>query len=155
MGFGTAVGSLSNTATIIYAMIGIFNKPEQEPQRQELYTRIKLLREYVGQEIDRAKLGIKQQKLPVEWRKHTKVNEDDTDEVKAENINITRWLFAKSRTSSAIFIPNSTKNSSSSKTVTISFRKICSVLSSKNFSQSPIKPRRRRCLLEDTKNIPR
>ena len=61
MGFGTAVGSLSNTATIIYAMIGIFNKPEQEPQRQELYTRIKLLREYVGQEIDRAKLGIKQQ----------------------------------------------------------------------------------------------
>lgn len=84
MGFGTAVGSLSNTATIIYAMIGIFNKPEQEPQRQELYTRIKLLREYVGQEIDRAKLGIKQQKLPVEWRKYIHVNKDDTDEIKAE-----------------------------------------------------------------------
>lgn len=95
MGFGTAVGSLSNTATIIYAMIGIFNKPEQEPQRQELYTRIKLLREYVGQEIDRAKLGIKQQKLPVEWRKHTKVNEDDTDEVKAEKYKHNSMVICK------------------------------------------------------------
>ena len=95
MGFGTAVGSLSNTATIIYAMIGIFNKPEQAPQRQELYTRIKLLREYVGQEIDRAKLGIKQQKLPVEWRKHTKVNEDDTDEVKAEKYKHNSMVICK------------------------------------------------------------
>lgn len=84
MGFGTAVGSLSNTATIIYAMIGIFNKPEQEEQRKELYTRIKLLREYVGQEIDRAKLGIKQQKLPDSWKKYVTVNEDDPDDVKAE-----------------------------------------------------------------------
>lgn len=95
MGFGTAVGSLSNTATIIYAMAGIFNKPEQEPQRQELYTRIKLLREYVGQEIDRAKLGIKQQKLPVEWRKHVKVNEDDTDEVKAEKYKHNSMVICK------------------------------------------------------------
>ena len=95
MGFGTAVGSLSNTATIIYAMIGIFNKPEQEPQRQELYTRIKLLREYVGQEIDRAKLGIKQQKLPDEWKKHVKVNEDDTDEVKAEKYKHNSMVICK------------------------------------------------------------
>lgn len=95
MGFGTAVGSLSNTATIIYSMIGIFNKPEQEDQRKELYTRIKLLREYVGQEIDRAKLGIKQQKLPVEWRKHVKVNEDDTDEVKAEKYKHNSMVICK------------------------------------------------------------
>ena len=95
MGFGTAVGSLSNTATIIYSMIGIFNKPEQESQRQELYTRIKLLREYVGQEIDRAKLGIKQQKLPVEWRKHIKVNEDDTDEIKAEKYKHNSMVICK------------------------------------------------------------
>lgn len=84
MGFGTAVGSFSNTATILYSMIGIFGKPEQEEQRKELKLRIKLLREYVGQEIDRAKLGIKQQKLPDSWKKFKKVNEDDTDDVKAE-----------------------------------------------------------------------
>lgn len=84
MGFGTAVGSFSNTATILYSMIGIFNKPEQEEQRKELRLRIKLLREYVGQEIDRAKLGIKQQKLPDNWKKFEKVNEDDSDDVKAE-----------------------------------------------------------------------
>ena len=95
MGFGTAVGSFSNTATILYSMIGIFNKPEQEEQRRELKTRIKLLREYVGQEIDRAKLGIKQQKLPDEWKKHVKVNEDDTDEVKAEKYKHNSMVICK------------------------------------------------------------
>lgn len=84
LGFGTAVGSFSNTATVLYSMIGIFNKPEQESQRQELRQRIKLLREYVGQEIDRAKLGIKKPQLPVSWRKFAKLDRDDTDIVKAE-----------------------------------------------------------------------
>lgn len=84
LGFGTAVGSFSNTATVLYSMIGIFNKPEQEPQRQELRQRIKLLREYVGQEIDRAKLGIKKPQLPAAWKKFEKINQDDTDAVKAD-----------------------------------------------------------------------
>lgn len=84
MGFGTAVGSFSNTATILYSMIGIFTKPEQEEQRKELYHRIKLLREYVGQEIDRAKLGIKKPKLPKEWREFESICEDDSDEEKSE-----------------------------------------------------------------------
>ncbi len=83
MGFGTAVGSFSNTATILYSMIGIFTKPEQEEQRKELYRRIKLLREYVGQEIDRAKLGIKKPKLPKEWREFESISEDDSDEEKS------------------------------------------------------------------------
>lgn len=78
MGFGTAVGSFSNTATILYAMIGIFK--DGDAQRDELYGRIKLLREYVGQEIDRAKLGIKQPKLPKEWREFLKIEESDTKE---------------------------------------------------------------------------
>ena len=84
MGFGTAVGSFSNTATILYSMIGIFTKPEQEAQRRELYHRIKLLREYVGQEIDRAKLGIKKPKLPKEWREFESISEDDSDEEKSQ-----------------------------------------------------------------------
>lgn len=95
MGFGTAVGSFSNTATILYSMIGIFNKPEQESQRKELYTRIKLLREYVGQEIDRAKLGIKQPQLPAEWKKHVKINPDDTDDVKADKYRHNSMVISK------------------------------------------------------------
>lgn len=95
MGFGTAVGSFSNTATILYSMIGIFNKPEQEEQRKELKTRIKLLREYVGQEIDRAKLGISQQKLPAEWKKHERVYEYDTDDVKAEKYKHNSMVICK------------------------------------------------------------
>ena len=95
MGFGTAVGSFSNTATILYSMIGIFTKPEQEPQRQELRTRIQLLREYVGQEIDRAKLGIKQPQLPAAWKKHIKVNADDTDVVKAEKYKHNSMVISK------------------------------------------------------------
>lgn len=95
MGFGTAVGSFSNTATILYSMIGIFTKPEQEPQRQELRTRIQLLREYVGQEIDRAKLGIKQPQLPASWKKHVKINPDDTDDVKAEKYKHNSMVISK------------------------------------------------------------
>lgn len=54
-GFGTGVGGFSNTATILYAMAAIFNKPGHEDQYNIIMTRIKLLREIVGQEIDRIK----------------------------------------------------------------------------------------------------
>lgn len=82
MGFGTAVGSFSNTATILYAMIGGFVGENQKKQRDELYQRIKLLRRYVGQEIDRAKLGIKQPKLPKEWKKREKIDyTNDTQDI--------------------------------------------------------------------------
>lgn len=52
-GFGTGVGGFSNCATILYAMAAIFNKPEQKEQYDECMRRIGVLREIVGQEIDR------------------------------------------------------------------------------------------------------
>ena len=80
-GFGTGVGGFSNTATIMYAMAAIFNKPEQKEQHDELMRRIKLLREIVGQEIDRIK-GADKPSLPSEWRKRLPVSPDDTEEEK-------------------------------------------------------------------------
>ena len=80
-GFGTGVGGFSNTATILYAMAAIFDKPGHEDQHQEIMTRIKLLREIVGQEIDRIK-GADKPSLPPEWKKIEKIEANDTqDEV--------------------------------------------------------------------------
>ena len=80
-GFGTGVGGFSNTATILYAMAAIFNKPGHEDQYNEIMTRIKLLREIVGQEIDRIK-GADKPSLPQEWKKIEKIEPNDSqDEV--------------------------------------------------------------------------
>lgn len=78
-GFGTGVGGFSNTATIMYAMAAIFDKPGHEDQYQELMNRIKLLREIVGQEIDRIK-GADKPSLPSEWRKVEKILPTDSQE---------------------------------------------------------------------------
>lgn len=78
-GFGTGVGGFSNTATCLYAMAAIFDKPGHEDQRDEIMTRIKLLREIVGQEIDRIK-GADKPSLPSSWKKFEKIEPDDDQE---------------------------------------------------------------------------
>lgn len=80
-GFGTGVGGFSNTATIMYAMAAIFSKPNQKDQHDELMHRIKLLREIVGQEIDRIK-GADKPSLPAEWKQFVTIDENDTAEEK-------------------------------------------------------------------------
>lgn len=78
-GFGSGVGGFSNTATCMYAMAAIFDKPGHEDQRDEIMTRIKLLREIVGQEIDRIK-GADKPSLPQAWKKFEKIEEGDSQE---------------------------------------------------------------------------
>ena len=78
-GFGTGVGGFSNTATCFYAMAAIFNKPEQQEQHDTIMRRIKLLREIVGQEIDRIK-GADKPFLPAEWKKFEQIDASDTEE---------------------------------------------------------------------------
>lgn len=80
-GFGTGVGGFSNTATILYAMAAIFNKPEQKDLQDEIMMRIKLLREIVGQEIDRIK-GADKPFLPAEWKEYESFLPDDSEEEK-------------------------------------------------------------------------
>ena len=78
-GFGTGVGGFSNTATCLYAMAAIFNKPEQQEQHDTIMRRIKLLREIVGQEIDRIK-GADKPFLPSDWKKFEQIDPTDTEE---------------------------------------------------------------------------
>lgn len=78
-GFGSGVGGFSNTATILYAMAAIFDDDEHRDQYNEIMTRIKLLREIVGQEIDRIK-GADKPFLPSDWKKYESISEADTPE---------------------------------------------------------------------------
>lgn len=82
-GFGTAVGTFSNCATILYSMAAVFNKPEQKDMAQTLMTRIKLLREIVGQEIDRIK-GADKPSLPSSWKNFERLSPNDNEETKKE-----------------------------------------------------------------------
>ena len=82
-GLGTGVGGFSNLATIMYAMIAQFDPETQKEQRAELTHRIKLLREIVGQEIDRIK-GTAAPVVPKEWKKTERILPEDTDAEKAE-----------------------------------------------------------------------
>lgn len=80
-GFGSGVGGFSNTATCLYAMAASFK--EGDPRREKIMTRIKLLRQIVGQEIDRIK-GADRPKLPSDWRKTETLTGNETlDEKKA------------------------------------------------------------------------
>ena len=78
-GFGTGVGGFSNVATILYAMAPMFDKPGREEQHAEIMMRIKLLREIVGQEIDRIK-GADKPSLPPEWRKMERILPTDSQD---------------------------------------------------------------------------
>jgi hypothetical protein len=93
-GLGTGVGGFSNCATIMHAMKGIFQKDTQKEQRDELTLRIKLLREIVGQEIDRIK-GTAAPELPKEWKKFIRINDDDTDAVKADKYKRNSMVISK------------------------------------------------------------
>jgi len=93
-GFGTSVGSFSNTATCMYAMAAIFDKPEQDSQRSEIMNRIKLLREIVGQEIDRIK-GADKPSLPSTWKKFAKIEPDDDDTEKAQKYRRNSLVISK------------------------------------------------------------
>lgn len=93
-GFGTGVGGFSNTATILYAMAAIFDKPGHEDQHTEIMTRIKLLREIVGQEIDRIK-GADKPFLPAEWKKFQNIDPADTPEQKTAKMRQNAMVVSK------------------------------------------------------------
>ena len=93
-GFGTGVGGFSNTATIMYAMAAIFDKPGHEDQHETIMTRIKLLREIVGQEIDRIK-GADKPSLPKEWKTFEKIEEDDTPEERTRKMRQNAMVVSK------------------------------------------------------------
>ena len=93
-GFGTAVGSFSNTATCLYAMAAIYDNPEHKEQHDILMTRIKLLREIVGQEIDRIK-GADKPSLPDSWKKYQRILPTDSEEERQRKYKANSLIVSK------------------------------------------------------------
>lgn len=93
-GFGTGVGGFSNTATCMYAMAAVFDRPGHEDQYNEIMTRIKLLREIVGQEIDRIK-GADKPVLPSAWKKYIPIDPNDTPEERSAKMRKNAMVISK------------------------------------------------------------
>jgi hypothetical protein len=81
-GFDTLVGQITNNSTSITAMLPNFPQDRYPEEHQELINRLKILREIIGSEIDKIKLGVSPE-FPKEWIKQVKIDETDSDIEKA------------------------------------------------------------------------
>lgn len=82
-GFDTLVGQITNKSTSLHAMLPNFPQDKYPEQYNELIDRLKILREIIGSEIDKIKLGVAPE-FPKEWIERVNISEDDDDIVKAE-----------------------------------------------------------------------
>lgn len=94
-GMNSIVGGLSNKGIQVETVKALFTKPEQKEQLEELETRKKMLRYFVGEEIDRIKNCSKKIKIPDSWTKFEKVNEFDDDITKAEKYRHNSLVISK------------------------------------------------------------
>lgn len=78
-GFECTVGQTTNFSTSFIAMLPKFKNDEKS--YNELITRIKTLRRYIGDSIDKAK-GIKTKSFPQIWKRRKKINDNDSEETK-------------------------------------------------------------------------
>jgi len=76
------------------AMLPLFPEKRYPDQHNELLKRLKLLREIIGAEIDKIKLGVAPE-FPKEWIEREKINDDDSDEVKAEKYKKNSMVICK------------------------------------------------------------
>jgi len=81
-GLDTKVGQITNYSTSMISMLPLFNKEEYQEQFNELSKRILICRKLQGDEIDKIK-GVKPPSFPHEWRYPERINDGDSDEVKA------------------------------------------------------------------------
>ena len=81
-GFDTLVGQITNNSTSITAMLPNFPIDRYPNEHNELITRLKLLREIIGAEIDKIKLGVSPE-FPKEWVEREHIHDEDSDIEKA------------------------------------------------------------------------
>lgn len=81
-GFDTLVGKITNYSTSITAMLPNFPEDKYPEEHRELIKRLKLLREIIGAEIDKIKLGVSPE-FPKEWVEREHIHDSDTDIEKA------------------------------------------------------------------------
>lgn len=93
-GFDTLVGQITNNSTSMNAMLPLFPEDQYPEQYKELLNRLKLLREIIGAEIDKIKLGVSPE-FPKEWIEREQINEDDDDKIKAEKYKRNSMVISK------------------------------------------------------------
>lgn len=93
-GFDTLVGQITNNSTAMNSMLPLFPVDKYPEQHNELLKRLKLLREIIGAEIDKIKLGVSPE-FPKEWVEREKINDDDDDIIKAEKYKRNSMVICK------------------------------------------------------------
>ena len=93
-GLDTKVGQITNYSTSMLAMLPLFRGEKQQEQKREIETRLKLLRELQGAEIDKIK-GTTPPNFPKSWRHWVKINKDDDDITKAEKYKYNSMVVKK------------------------------------------------------------
>ena len=93
-GLDTKVGQITNYSTSMLAMLPLFKGEKQQDQKQEIETRLKLLRELQGAEIDKIK-GTAPPNFPKSWRHWVHINKDDDDIIKAEKYKYNSMVVKK------------------------------------------------------------
>ena len=93
-GLDTKVGQITNYSTSMLAMLPLFRGEKQQEQKEEIETRLKLLRELQGAEIDKIK-GTTPPNFPKSWRHWVKINKDDDDITKAEKYKYNSMVVKK------------------------------------------------------------
>ena len=93
-GLDTKVGQITNYSTSMLAMLPLFKSEKQQDQKQEIETRLKLLRELQGAEIDKIK-GTTPPNFPKSWRHWVHINKDDDDITKAEKYKYNSMVVKK------------------------------------------------------------
>jgi hypothetical protein len=93
-GFNTLVGQITNNSTSMNAMLPLFPIDKYPEQHRELLKRLKLLREIIGAEIDKIKLGVSPE-FPKEWIEREEISEDDDDATKAEKYKRNSMVICK------------------------------------------------------------
>lgn len=93
-GLDTKVGQITNYSTSMLAMLPLFKGEKQQDQKQEIETRLKLLRELQGAEIDKIK-GTAPPNFPKSWRHWVHINKDDDDITKAEKYKYNSMVVKK------------------------------------------------------------
>jgi len=94
-GFDTLVGQITNHSTSLNAMLPLFPKESKPDEHEEMLLRLKLLREIIGAEIDKIKLGVAPE-FPQDWIKRQHIDkEQDSEEVIAEKIRANSMVICK------------------------------------------------------------
>lgn len=93
-GFDTLVGQITNNSTSITAMLPNFPKDKYPDEHNELINRLKLLREIIGAEIDKIKLGVSPE-FPKDWVERVKIDQNDSDIVKSQKYRHNSMVICK------------------------------------------------------------